>query len=338
MTIKRIAIIGTGLTGLSAAIYLATPSTQVELYGLKSKAQNRQLILSMPNATMLAQLLGQEITGTHLTQVHLSSQNHWGFCRFDSNHHNLKYFGQMINASLLQETLWTGIKQQNNITHHCNNLNSIDDLDHDCIILATGQNDTLIPESLSQVRTGKNITIHQSIWTTEQHITPHTAWQRFSSTGVWALVPISKNQVKCIHTSTQNVFADPLLAWRPMIRLKDLVHEQTFGYTTSIRPKSTLLPYLCLGECAIMPPPIAAQHLNFTLKQLKILRESIDVDHFTNGLKQLDINNEVFFKQQHRLLHLPKHLAGIGFSLLNQSKIFQQYCLNRFMGEHYYAE
>ena len=328
---KHIAIVGTGISGLAAAVLLANDQQKVHLYGKHAPPPQRHMVISQPNISTLTQYLDLPLH-IPITSVHLSAVKQWGMSLFEASSHHLPFFGQLIPSIDLHQALWANIKHHPNIEQHDQLLTSLDNLDQDLIIIATGKNDSLIPKTLQHKQTGPTLQLSQSLWSLSSPIPTHQVWQRFDHSSVWAAIPIDKHQIKIIQTSRYNQPNDVASIWRHILPLHQCTDHQSFTFDTFYRTKVGDHKIWSLGENAISPPPIAAQHFNHTLQQLLYFKK-----HFTNEDRSalwlsLSNQNKRFFEQQLAFLKRPTLLTGLGLMAIHASNQLQSLCLNRFMG------
>ena len=331
MTPKHIAIVGTGISGLAAAVLLANDQQKIHLYGKHTPPPLRHMVISQPNINTLTQYLDLP---HHLpiTSVHLSAVKQWGMSLFKASSHHLPFFGQLIPSIDLHQALWANIKHHPNIVHHDQLLTSLETLDHDLIIIATGKNNALTPKALQPKQNGPKIQLSQSTWSASSPIPTHQVWQRFDHSSVWAAIPMDKYQIKIIQTSLYDQPKDAASIWQHILPLQTCIDHQSFTFDTFYRTKVADQKTWSLGENAISPPPIAAQHFNHTLQQLLYFK-----NHATNSApstlwQSLSNQNKQFFKQQLAFLKRPTQLTGLGLMAIHASNQLQSLCLNRFMG------
>ncbi len=229
-----VAIIGGGLvgasftravSGLGLSVLLIDKAPAASLYN--KDLDNRGLALSYTTKQILEQLLCWESISQksyRIETVHVSEQKCFGFTTLDSKKYNMDALGYIVSASDLGVGLITGLEFLPDIsvlrpavieTIKFNQIDRTWDISvsqqkirASLIVAADGSNSIL--HKLQNISIN-NINLQQSALVTNLETTVTnftTAYERFCSNGVLAILPFGSHRAKCVFTGSDAVVTE----------------------------------------------------------------------------------------------------------------------------------
>lgn len=362
-------IVGGGLTGLTAAIALSK-GLRIGVIDAVTHHQpigGRSIALSYGSQQLLVRWgIWDALSdvATPVLKVHVSDRGHFGMTRFSAAQAKVPALGYVVPMQMLQSVLQTAVESDSTIEFICpasvSAMESYEqgwllDLGHRrlsaaLVIAADGTNST--------IRKLQNIAVteryyHQIAMVANVHLAGshhNTAYERFTSKGAIALLPLGEQSCALIWTVSESEYVQQ----EDQEFLREL--QKQFGYRLGrfigVSERHThILKQSCaseqikqglvlLGNAAHTLHPIAAQGFNLGLRDIACLAETIGrqgdflqqyvqlrltdqkrVMRFTDGLTKI-------FSENHWLT-LPRNL---GLSLLDVTPPIKRMLLNQFAG------
>lgn len=318
-----ILIVGGGLVGTTLAIALKNSpwkiglvEAQIPSFHPQATQDMRALALALSSETFLEQLaiwpfIKQQ--ATPIEYIHVSQQGAFGSSLLKANDNNIDAFGRVIsvpilfnalqdklktsNCDLLRPAQVTAIKQIDNLWHVTVN----DEVLTATLVIACDGSDSFIRKAL-------NLKLHQDHYEQSAIVTnvalskshQNTAYERFTKTGSIALLPQQNQRATMVWVLPTDV-AEKTLALNDNDFLREL--QKTFGYRAgkflncgkkqsyplshSEAEKQTLPGLIFLGNSAHTMHPIAAQGLNLSLRDAKVLADLLGTTTDLNDGKLL---------------------------------------------------
>ena len=318
-----VVIAGGGPVGLTLALGLAQRGMKSVLLepiepmpGAVNSFDGRVLALSEGSRLILQRLgvwAALQPFVTPIKHVHVSQQGYLGLTLIHAEEMGVTALGYSIRASDLGAVLWKQVRQQPLIDVKCparlNDLvqheqlvrvtyeyaGSIQQLEALCVVGADGTD--------SQVRKSLNLPLIQKsyqAWAILAQVDtrePHQGWafERFTSQGPVALLPLSSHSHKLVYVAQEDAYADILaLSDEDFIAAFSRKMGDRFGGYQRLSARvaypltETYVERVAVGRTVLMgnashtQHPVAAQGLNLGLR---------DVDGFLDAMAARDLNN-----------------------------------------------
>lgn len=316
-----VAVIGGGLVGASFVraaadvglkIAVIDCSPAANLYG--PELDNRGLAIAFSSAQILQDLniwSKLQAKAYPIQHVHVSEQNSFGFTKLSADNFKLPACGYVVSASALGLALIADLELLPNITlfrpEHVKTINfaaepaqweltlSATKIQAKLLVAADGSNSILrafnsIP---SIIKDYAQTAIVTNVAISKPNVT--TAYERFTSTGVLALLPFGSRQMKCIWT-VDNVHLPKFMQLSDVeftqkiqqaigFRLGKLLHvteRKTFPIMQTYIDQLYCNGCVFLGNAANTLHPVAAQGFNLGLRDAITLADILRAAVNTN--------------------------------------------------------
>jgi 2-octaprenyl-6-methoxyphenol hydroxylase len=318
----NIAIVGGGIVGLLTSLSLSKLGfsiIHVERDSITVKDDTRSLAVSYSSIAFLNTLnLWEHISHKTCTikKVHISDKGHYGRAEIKAEDESLPFLGAIIEMKTLLEVALKQVELDENITKAFNtNVDSITKENNEYILNVTSKdsNQTQIKADLFIACDGANSSIRQHLnieaETTDYgqnavvfDITTelpnnHTAYERFISEGVFALLPKGSNAMACVWTVDREQTKN-LMSLSDDVLLEKM--QDKFGYRLGeiqsiSKPQSFPLylvqakemyrdNVLLFGNALHFLHPVSGQGLNLSIRDIGCLYDLLD---------GIDISNKV---------------------------------------------
>lgn len=311
-----IAIVGGGMVGATLAVALADTPLRVaviEAVPFRSDSQpsyNARCIALAEGSQRIFAALGLwpklRPHATPMTQIHISEKGNFGVTRLDAKDEGVAALGYVIESRALGAALFERLKAASNIDVLCpaKLQNIVIGTDHaELEVMGDGQ-PRHIPAKLVVAADGDNSFVRQQLGIEEVRsdyfqtaiistVTPsenhrNTAYERFTSQGPVALLPLSENRCSLVYTVARDQATATLqlddraftacLTERFGHRLGEFVRVgQRQAYPlTLLRAKEHVRHRLALiGNAAHTLHPIAGQGFNLGLRDVALLAQTV---------------------------------------------------------------
>lgn len=336
-----VVIIGGGMAGATLACALAPQGLRVaviEAHPINTDTQpsyDTRCIALAPaseqiyRAMGLWPLLAQRAQG--IREIHVSEQGHFGSTRLCAKEQGLSALGWVIENQAMGQILWQACQQDENIHWYCPaNLLSYQSQDSytDVQISCEGENKTLRAALLigadgaqSRVRQLSSIDCTEKDYgqtaiistITPQYKHQQIAYERFTTSGPLALLPLSENRLSLVYT-VNNGDVDDILAMDDAafeaVLLQRVGHR--LGHFPKMAPRKayplkllqmqtlTSSRMALIGNAAHAIHPVAGQGFNLGMRDIAVLAELV----VTAWRQQQDIGADSLLhdyeKQRHK--------------------------------------
>lgn len=310
-----ILIVGGGLAGNCLALALKNSGLKIAIIEASSRekrksspAGDRALALAGGTVRMLDALGVWEqvrLAAAPIEQIHVSDQGHFGKTRLSANKEGVDALGYVITAREIENHV-SGIVDQENIKQFCpaRVAGLISGTDEVCINLKADQQSFNLSAQLVVGADGGNSSVRRLL-DIGQHVTEYgqtaivttvkpeknhhnTAYERFTSSGPLAMLPVNENHIAVVWTRTHED-AKNLLSCNEAHFIEQL--QECFGYRlgelhlTAPRrsfPLSLIrAEQMVSGRCVIIGNavhqlhPVAGQGFNLGLRDVVQLAEML---------------------------------------------------------------
>ena len=307
-----ILIVGGGLTGLSLACALRHLPLRIGIIDATTHiSDNRSIALSRGSQQLFEKqnvwsALADRVTP--IKQVHVSDKGHFGMTRFTAEEVRVPALGYVVPLKILQQTLvqalehasieWICPASVQAMTSHKNGWELTvrrgdayvaHPYTASLIVAADGANSTL--RQLQQIpvieQYAGQTAIISNIHITRSHT--HIAYERFTSTGAIALLPISEKTYTLIWTvPTEEAASYLALDTKTFLAKLQIAFGYRLGRFTDATPRYSYVLKQCYAEQQIKPGivllgnaahtlhPIAAQGFNLGLRDIDCLAKIIE--------------------------------------------------------------
>lgn len=351
-----VVLIGGGIAGISLALVLASAGFRVAIVEAKPTVvikpilpNDKTLVLAHSSRCILESIgVWQQLVDdvTHIKEVHVSDQGHFGSSRIFAEHENLPALGYVVSAVALNNLLYEQALKSPVITFiqpaHFNSFEQIANNVH-VTITKNNNNEILVGKLLvgcdghtSAVRQFLKIPCVEHnyeqtalVCTVElkrAHL--NCAYERFTEQGPLAMLPLENQQCAVIWTVANRQVAE-LLALSENNFNREL--QRVFGYrlgkfTRCSKPLAIELKQLIttqqvvpgavlLGNAVHTLHPVAGQGLNLALRDLAVLAEElIKARQINTNLGDVKILHQYLKRReadQRAIIDLTHNLVGL---------------------------